>query len=398
MNKKLDYLIIGGGIVGLAVGIQLLKKQPKLKVVIAEKESDLGEHASGRNSGVLHAGFYYSPDSLKAQFCRDGNIQLREIISRHSIPIRKTGKVVVTANTKEIERLEQLYNKGISNGVKVELLPESELVNYEPLARTTKKFLWSPTTAVSDPNLVIRAMAQDFESLGGTIFLKAEVYVISEDKIFINGEKVDASLIVNSAGANAIHLAQALGVGMEYNLLPVLGKYRTIPGEKLPLKSLVYPVPNPLNPFLGVHFTLTHDGIVKIGPTAIPVMGREQYKLSDGFDSSDFHQSLGALTSLASKSVVDLLKLGAAEFPKISTKFMVKSGAKLVPSVSGIHRWDYKKPGLRAQLVNKKTGRFEQDFVVTRKGKFVHILNAVSPGWTASIPFASWITNKFLMD
>ena len=144
MPEKYDHLIIGGGIVGLSVGLELLNKYPNARVLLVDKEEKTGLHASGRNSGVLHAGFYYSPDSLKAKFCRQGNLELREIIAADAIPLNECGKVVVAQNEEDLVRLEALFERGITNGVKLELLPEADLVKIEPLAKTFKKFLWSP--------------------------------------------------------------------------------------------------------------------------------------------------------------------------------------------------------------------------------------------------------------
>ena len=396
MQNQIDYLVIGAGIIGISIGNSLLEKHPKARVMIADKEATLGAHASGRNSGVLHAGFYYSPDSLKARFCRDGNAALKEVIARHSISIRQTGKVVVTQNLEELPRLSALYERGIANGVKLELLPATELGKFEPLAKTCGEFLWSPTTAVSDPAAVIQALASEFILKGGDLKLSAEIKINDLQEVFLDSQKIEVAQVVNASGVNALHFAQQFGIGKYYSLLPVLGLYKTISDSKFPLRTLVYPVPNPKNPFLGVHFTLTTDHKIKIGPTAIPVIGREQYSLMNGFDFRDLRNASSAIGSLARNSFSNLTSLAATEFPKVFTRNLVIYGSKLVPSVSKTKSWVTKKPGLRAQLVNRNTGEFEQDFVVERTGKFIHILNAVSPGWTASIPFANWVVDKYI--
>jgi len=396
MREHLDFLVIGSGIIGVSIGNSLLERFPKAKVVIADKELQPGLHASGRNSGVLHAGFYYSPDSLKAKFCRDGNAALREVISRHGITIRKTGKVVVTKDIEELPRLNSLYERGIANGVELELLPASDLDRFEPLAKTRGQFLWSPTTAVSDPAAVIQALARDFIRKGGIFKLGTKVSINISHEVFMKSQKYEINQVVNASGVNALSFAQNFGVGLKYSLLPVLGLYKTISDSKLPLRTLVYPVPNPNNPFLGVHFTLTTDHNIKIGPTAIPVIGREQYSLSNGFDLKDLKNFSAALGALASNSLTNLVSLAATELPNLSTKHLVNSGSKLVPSVAKISDWASKKPGLRAQLVNRSSGEFEQDFVVEKTDNFIHILNAVSPGWTASIPFAKWVVENYI--
>lgn len=396
MQKQIDYLVIGAGIIGISIGNSLLKKYPNRRVVIADKESKLGSHASGRNSGVLHAGFYYSPDSLKAKFCREGNIELNKIIAKHSIDIRRTGKVVVTKNQEELPRLQSLYERGLRNEVKLELLPSSDLDKFEPLAKTNGNFLWSPTTSVSDPYAVIQAIANDFVSKGGILNLNTTVEINEEQDVFLNSQKFEIGQVINSAGVNALYFAQKFGIGNQYSLLPVLGLYKTISDDMLPLQTLVYPVPNPKNPFLGVHFTLTTDHKVKIGPTAIPVIGREQYSLLSGFDFRDLRNSTTAVSALARNSLSNLISLAADEFPKMFTKNLIIDGSKLVPAVHKTSSWVTKKPGLRAQLVNRDTGEFELDFVVEKAGKFIHVLNAVSPGWTASIPFANWVVEKYI--
>lgn len=396
MLKQTDFLIIGAGVIGVSIGNSLLDKYPKSRVVIVDKEAQLGAHASGRNSGVLHAGFYYSPDSLKARFCRDGNLALNEVIARNSIPIRKTGKVVVTKSLDELPRLERLFERGIANGVKLEFLPASELNRFEPLANTCGNFLWSPTTSVSDPIAIIQAMAKDFTSKGGLLKLNTEVQINDGHEVLLNSQKIAVEQVINAAGVNALNFAQQFGIGNSYSLLPVLGLYKTISDVKLPLRTLVYPVPNPKNPFLGVHFTLTTDYKIKIGPTAIPVIGREQYSVLDGFDLRDVRNSSSAIWALARNSPANLANLAVTEMLKISTRNLVFNGSKLVPAASKTSSWSTKKPGLRAQLVNKKTGEFELDFVVEKNDKFTHVLNAVSPGWTASIPFSNWVVEKYI--
>jgi L-2-hydroxyglutarate oxidase LhgO len=285
--QKCDVLIIGGGVVGLSVGIALLNSKPSLKVIVAEKEKSLGLHASGRNSGVLHAGFYYSPDSLKARFCKDGNAELRKVAKKHGIQIRDTGKVVVALNDAEDSRLDLLFERGQRNGVELEILEESKLKDFEPLAITHNRFLWSPKTGISDPRAINQALMKDFISLGGVIEFDTTVNLVEK-----NGEVIDSSLnyiashFVNSAGAQSDRIARSLGIGLEYAMLPFMGVYRATEEVNLPLQRLVYPVPHLINPFLGVHFTLTHDRKIKIGPTAIPVFGREQYSFAQGWSAS----------------------------------------------------------------------------------------------------------------
>jgi L-2-hydroxyglutarate oxidase len=396
MAEKYDHLIIGGGIVGLSIGLELLNKYPSARVLLIDKESKTGSHASGRNSGVLHAGFYYSPDSLKAKFCLQGNLELKEIIAADSIPINECGKVVVAQNEQDLERLDALYQRGITNGVKLELMPEEDLSRLEPLAKTFKKFLWSPMTAVSNPEMVTESIKNRFLKRGGQIRTNAEASIKKDGKVFIDEQELIADNIINAAGTGAIHLAHSAGVGDDYSQLPVLGLYKITPNSNLPLSRLVYPVPNPKNPFLGVHFTLTVDGAVKIGPTAIPVLGREQYSLGQLPDLLDIQSSFSSIFAMIKDSPKNLFNLAITELPKISLRVLTEGGALLVPSSNNKIDWNTKKPGMRAQLINLNTGKFEMDYVVRKHNNQVHVLNAVSPGWTSSLPFARWIVSEYL--
>ena len=394
---KCDLLIIGSGVVGLSIGIAYLRANPGKKVIIADKEELTGKHASGRNSGVLHAGFYYSPESLKAKFCRTGNLQLRSLAKEYGIPIHEVGKVVVARNVDEDERLETLFNRGLQNGVELELLDEKFLQNYEPLAKTTNRFLWSPTTAIADPKLIIRALENEFKKIGGRIDFGTKVELkVSVELVYDANEKYDADLIVNAAGAQADRISRQINVGLEYAMLPFMGVYRVTKQEHLPLQRLVYPVPHPVNPFLGVHFTLTTDGFVKIGPTAIPIFGREQYSFWEGWSLADTLQALKGSAALISGESHNFGSILKSEWPKIMLKNLVKESTELVEQANEVKHWKKKPPGIRAQLVHIPSGKLEQDFVVKRYLNSVHVLNAVSPGWTSSIPFGNWVVEEYL--
>jgi L-2-hydroxyglutarate oxidase len=392
-----DVLIIGGGVIGLSIGIELLESKPSLKVIIAEKEKILGLHASGRNSGVLHAGFYYSPDSLKAKFCREGNLELRKIAKTHSIPVRDVGKVVVARNADENNRLDTLFERGIKNGVDIELKTANELKLLEPLAVTHERFLWSPTTGVSDPKAINDALLKDFISLGGRIDFDARVSLIQKNsEVSDETNQYDAKHFINSAGAQADRVARAVGVGLEYAMLPFMGVYRATEEKNLPLQRLVYPVPHPINPFLGVHFTLTVDHKVKIGPTAIPIAGREQYSFTEGWSASDIGQAIKGMRSLIVGDHHDLKAILKTEWPKVFENRLVEESRDLVPTANQVKKWFKKPPGIRAQLVHLPSRKLEQDFVVRSVNNATHVLNAVSPGWTSAIPFARFLSNSII--
>lgn len=395
MQKKVDFLVIGAGIIGLSLAKELKLKYGSSSVLVVEKEFGVAEHASGRNSGVLHAGFYYSGESLKAKFCLQGNEELRSLIIRNKLPLRETGKVVVAKNAEELERLEKLFSRGRENGVRLELFEESKLLEYEPLAKTYKKFIWSPNTATGSPLLVSETLLSDFMKLGGEIEFNSTFNVIKGD-YFINDVQVEAGRIINAAGTGALAIAHKFNLGIEYAQLPVLGTYRYTSHTNLGLRRLVYPVPNPKNPFLGVHFTVTVDGEIKIGPSAIPTVSNEFYKLGDEISLRDTFSAFKSIQKMAFKSWPIFSQLVTKELPKIKVNNLLNEGKKIVPSSINVKSWQKLKPGIRAQLVQLNSGNFEMDFQIRDSKDSVHILNAVSPGWTAALPFSKWIIDNYI--
>ena len=397
VNREFDCIIIGAGIVGISFGLAILERNPNKKVLIIDKELKPGIHASGRNSGVLHAGFYYSPDSLKAKFCRLGNLELKNFCKENEIPILETGKVVVCQTKSDVARLEELYRRGVANSVDIEILDSSNLDKIEPAAKTIDKFIWSPTTAVGNPKVVITKLAEKFVKNGGRFQFNRSVKLVStKDEVLI--ETIDGTYssvsIVNSAGAYAADLAKQVNVGNQYVCLPFLGAYKKSKLVDSNPKRLVYPVPNPVNPFLGVHTTNTINGEIKIGPTAFPVIGKEQYKLSNGFSVSEFSEFYKATKALIKSDSVDLIGLAKEEFIKLFTKPLLNRTIKLSNSLSTNKQWSKYPAGIRAQIINLDTNAIEMDYIVKVDKNVVHVLNAVSPGWTSAIPFTHWVVEN----
>ena len=396
-DKSIDVTIVGGGIVGLGIGVALLRKKPTLKVVVLETESKLAQHGSGRNSGVLHAGFYYSPDSLKAQLTRRGNEMLRKMCHDEGIPLRECGKVVVTRNVEETQRLNGLYSHAIANGVDVRMINSRELSEIEPLARTNEVALWSPNTAVANPTEVTEMMAHVFTRMGGeTRFNHKAKCIDGSDVILESQEKISSGHVVNAAGLYADKLAHTVGVGTKYTILPFKGLYLYGNSQAPSLAKHVYPVPDPRNPFLGVHFTVTVDGRTKIGPTAIPVFSRLNYSKFGNIRPDELWSIVTTLPKFLLSKHHDGIGLIQSEIPKYLRRVIVKKASELVPSARSNQYVTWGKSGIRAQLFNLEEKTLEMDFVVESVPNQTHILNAVSPAWTGSLSFGEYVADKVL--
>ncbi|MDP2287506.1 MAG: L-2-hydroxyglutarate oxidase [Actinomycetota bacterium] len=397
MRVGADLVVIGGGIVGLAVADAWLLRNPKSSVIVLEKEPALAAHASGRNSGVLHAGFYYAPDSLKARLTRQGNALLREFCREAGVPIRETGKVVVAQSEAELPALQELHRRAVANGVDVELVDEEQLRELEPLARTHLKALWSPTTAVANPVAVVEALAARVKAQGGQLLMGSTVlgagpgWVRTADL----GE-IGAGHIVNAAGLYADVVAHWFDVGTDYRMLPFKGLYWYGSWEPGRLQRHVYPVPDARNPFLGVHLTVTVDGRAKIGPTAIPALWREDYGGVHGLKASESLEIARTYPRFFTSKDHDVPGLIRSELPKYSRKHLVRQASALVPSVRVEDFTEKGRVGVRAQLFHLPTKKLEMDFVVERGEASTHILNAVSPGWTSALAFAGYVIDAVM--
>lgn len=395
MTKAFEVAVIGAGIVGLALADAWLARNPQDRVLIVDKEDKVGEHASGRNSGVLHAGFYYAPDTLKAQLTRRGNQQLREFCFERGVPILESGKVVVAQSPEEVPRIIELYERGVANGCTLEVIDEAQLAEIEPLARTYGKALWSPLTAVSSPIGVTKALADRVIERGGELRLSTTVSHAEPGWVLLNGnERVSVGHIINAAGVYADRVAQWFGVGTDYRMLPFKGLYLYGNWPAGKLKRHVYPVPDLRNPFLGVHVTVTVDGLAKLGPTAIPALWREDYGNISDLVPKELLEIAGIYPKFLTSKHHDVPGLLKSEVPKYIRRYLVKQAKGLVPSVT---LRDFKKrgrPGVRAQLFHVPTKKLEMDFVVEPGEKSTHVLNAVSPAWTSALAVGEYVVDQ----
>lgn len=400
MEIKSDYLIIGAGIIGLTIAKTLKDKYPDKHIVILEKEADVAYHSSGRNSGVLHAGFYYTANSLKAKFTKDGNKIMHKYCEDNNLKINKCEKVVVATNQEELESLHELEKRGLKNGVNVKLIDEKELEKIDPNVKTYKKALYSPDTSTVDPTQISHQIKKDLISEGVTFYFN-EGYAEKLDEHTILSTKnreFFSKKIINCAGLYADKIAKDFGFSKDYVIIPFKGIYLKYTKSDHPIKTNVYPVPNLKNPFLGVHYTITVDGTIKIGPTAIPAFWRENYKGFENFKFQELTEIVSYEIKLFISNAFNFRSLAYEELQKYNKKHFVSLATKMVKNIDtkGFNQWS--KPGIRAQLLNTKTLELLQDFVVEGDKNSVHVLNAVSPAFTSSFPFSQWVVKKFIKD
>ena len=391
--EKTDILVIGAGIIGLSVARELKLKWPDQKVLILEKEPDVAMHASGRNSGVIHAGFYYHPDSLKARLTNVGNKQLIQFCEDHKIKVNRCGKLVVASSPKELEVLDELYRRGSANGVSLQMVSDQEARKIEPRVRTFNRAIYSPDTSSVDPVTVTRKMAEECENLGISL-VTGESFQAGEEqnasvRVRTSAKVISAGLLINAAGLYADKIAHEFGAGMKYQMQPFKGLYLYANDSFGELRTHVYPVPDMRNPFLGVHFTVTVDGRIKIGPTVTPALWREQYGWREGFSLDEFIETSTGLVKLLSKPKSTIRRTAAVEMSRYARTLLIKQAANLIPGITTSQFDKWGKPGIRAQLIDSTDMTLVNDFLIEKTRRTMHILNAVSPAFTASLPFAS---------
>ena len=393
-TKKTDFLIVGAGIIGINLGLSLRAKYKDSTITIIEKEKKPALHASGRNSGVLHSGFYYTPDSVKAAFCRDGNKYLTEYCLQRKLPINQCGKIVVAKNKDDLEGLDVLLERGRKNNVELIEIDQKQTKEIDPNVSTFKRAIFSPNTSTVDPKLVVNSLIDQLKEKR-IVLITDNAYVKSEGNlIYTSRGKIEAGFVINSAGLYADKIALDFGFSNNYRILPFKGIYLYTDQERFNLKTCVYPVPDLKNPFLGVHLTVDVNGRTKIGPTAMPAFWREQYS---GFKNFIFSESLEIIfreISLFFNNHFNFRRLALDELKKHSKRRMIKDLKSMTPSLSLEKLSHWGNPGIRAQLVNIVEKKLEMDFIFEGDRKSFHILNAVSPAFTCSKPFADHVVSQ----
>lgn len=392
-----DYVIIGGGIVGLSTAWQLKQRQPDSRILLLEKEAQVASHQTGHNSGVIHAGVYYAPGSLKAKFCKAGMAATIDFCEANGIPYEQCGKLLVATDDLELERMHALYERSIENGLDVELLDRQELRRREPNVKGLGAFLVR-STGIVDYRAICRRMAALFEELGGEILLRTRVTALREDEDAItvsnaDGKTIRARFLIACAGLMADRVTRMLDIDTDFHIIPYRGEYFQLPASLNNIVThLIYPIPDPDLPFLGVHLTRMIDGSVTVGPNAVQGWKREGY----GAVNISVRDTAEMLTFPGFwKVALKNFGTGMAEtWDSLWKPGYLKRVQKYCPSIR-LQDLNPYPAGIRAQAV-LRDGSLVHDFLFADSPRSLHVCNAPSPAATSAIPIGEYICDKVL--
>jgi L-2-hydroxyglutarate oxidase len=392
--QRFDCVVIGGGIIGLSVAWEILERMPKIRIAVLEKEDAWARHQTGRNSGVIHSGIYYKPGSLKAKLCREGNRRMVEFCDLHAIRYEVCGKVIVATAESELPLLENLYQRGIANGLIVRKLTAAAVKEIEPHVNCLAG-IHVPSTGIVDFVGVCRKLAELIGDQGGELYLNTKVVGFraksGEGVLETSKDTFAARWIINCAGLQSDRVARLAGAKPEARIVPFRGEYYELTPERRHLvRNLVYPVPDPNFPFLGVHFTRMIDGSVHAGPNAVLSLKREGYRRTS-FNFRDFVDTMTypGFWRLAARHA----KSGFEEmYRSLSKRAFVRSLQRLVPEVCEEDLIPAK-AGVRAQAL-RPDGGLVDDFMIIKGSPAIHVCNAPSPAATASLEIGRVITEQ----
>lgn len=389
-----DFVIIGGGIVGMSTAMQMASEYPDAKILLLEKESSAAQHQTGHNSGVIHAGVYYTPGSLKAKFCLEGNRATKAFCDHHGIRYDSCGKLLVATNEIEMERMKALWERTEANGLEREWLSAAALREREPNI-VGLGGIFVPSSGIVNYAEITRRMAEEFIKAGGVIRYNSEVTAIDErakEVVVTTSTGVyQAGFLISCSGLMADRIVRMLGLEPEFQICPFRGEYYLLPDKHSQIVNhLIYPIPDPSMPFLGVHLTRMIDGTVTVGPNAVLALKREGYKKTDFslVDMFEIFTSLGVLKVLKANFRPGLIEMRNS----LLKGGYLKQVQKYCPSINKADLLPYP-AGVRAQAVSR-TGKLIDDFLFVKTNRSLNVCNAPSPAATSAIPIGAYIVSK----
>jgi len=389
-----DLAIIGGGIIGIATALEMSRRYPGMGVIVLEKEAGLAQHQTGRNSGVIHAGVYYAPGSLKARFCKEGVEDTIRFCRENGLPVEQCGKLLVATDPEELPRMKALEERCVQNGLAIERLDVAELRRREPRISGVGA-LFTPITGIVDYGLVTHTMARHLVERGVEIRVGFEVATIHETpggvEIVGNGERLTARNLIVCAGIMADRMARLCGMDVDFQMVPFRGEYFRLGSDKDDIvQHLIYPIPDPALPFLGVHLTRMIGGYVTVGPNAVLALGRDSYGKTD-INLSDLTEMIRFRGFR--KAIAKNLRSGLAEqWNSLNRRAYLKLCQRYCPELTLADLTPYR-PGIRAQAV-MTDGTLVHDFLIRETARTIHVCNAPSPAATSAIPISRNIADR----
>ncbi len=399
MNSS-DFLIIGGGIVGATISMELRRRHPKSTITILEKENQLGSHSSTNNSGVIHSGIYYDPDSVKARVCKIGAEKMIEFHEEHNLPLKKIGKILVCTNQNQVNQIDLLLDRVKKNNIEAYEINHEKLKEMEPEVNSIGgRGIYVPITSVGSPKAVMDTIKKILLDKKIKIFTNTEVkdkcglsQVSSQD-----GSKFNYGFLINTSGSYSDVISNKFEVGQEYTMLPFRGLYWELSKNSgIKVNHLIYPVPDLRFPFLGIHTTSSIDGKVYLGPTASFGFGREHYRGMKGVNLLDTLNNLKYSGMQFIKNHDGFRNLALQEIFRLSKVGFAKEARKILPNLKYNMLIPSNKAGIRAQIFDKSKGRLVNDFLAVKRDNSLHILNSISPAWTCSFEMSNFIYRKYL--
>ena len=403
--KHFDFAIVGGGCIGLSIAMELKRLNESSRIVIIDSEYKLGIHSSGRNSGVLHAGIYYEPGSLKAKVCTQGAKELKDWVKKKNLKINTCGKIILAQKSELDSQLDLLYERGQQNGANVQFITRNEIQGYVPEATSAaKRGIWSPNTAVVEPLKVIEAMVEELKEKNVAFMYgcKENIFEPSSNRIKLQtGETICYQHLFNTAGIAALKVAKQFEVGNEFSVMPFKGIYWKLNSKStINIRTNLYPVPDLNVPFLGIHFTPNADTSLSpsIGPTATLALGKNNYLGLEGFEPVNTIKNLALLTRQYIEDSNGFRKYMHEQALLGIRPLMLREARRLIPAIKDKDIVPSNKRGIRAQLFDKSKNCLVKDFVCKTENHCTHVLNAISPAFTASFALARVIIDQARID
>ena len=389
-----DYIVIGGGIVGVSTALSLITKHPGKRILLLEKENSFGEHQTGHNSGVIHAGVYYQPGSLKAKFCKEGLKETINFCSTHQIPYKQCGKLLVATSNEELSGMHKLHQRCKENEIEAEILDQQQLLETEPDIQGVGAILVK-SSGIVNYRIITEKMAEQYEAKGGEYLLDSEIIDLKEKpneiQVITKNETFVSKYLVCCAGLMADRMANLLDIKTNFRIIPFRGEYFKLPEKHNTLvKHLIYPIPNPKLPFLGIHLTRMIDGSITVGPNAVIGFKREGYgivnfSLKDTIEMFTFKGFGGVLKNHFRSGMKEMLN-------SYYKRGYLKQVQKYASSITLKDLQPYP-AGVRAMAVSKD-GSLIDDFLFEETRRSIHVCNAPSPAATSAIPISRYVTKK----